>query len=131
SAARTLTVNRAVLWAPDAHGPQSGTATGPATPGRPRCTCAASALPVSFEKVSRQVSDEPESVARNWPDAIRAPFGFGFSARAVSLAASLTDVLPEDASPNPAANRPPTARAATTRGKGRLMPGCTRTRGRG
>ena len=31
SAARTLTVNLAVPWAPDAHGPQSGTATGPAT----------------------------------------------------------------------------------------------------
>ena len=110
------------------HGPQSGTATGPATPGRPRCTCAASALPVSFEKVSRQVSDEPESVARNWPDAIRAPFGLGFSARAVSLAASLTDVLPEDASPT----RRQTGRRprAPQQREGRVV-SCPAVRGRG
>ena len=51
---RTLAVKRAVPRAPDAHGPQSGTATGPATPGLPRCTCAATPCRVSFEKVSRQ-----------------------------------------------------------------------------
>ena len=118
----------AVPWAPEAHGPQSGTATGPATPAWPMWMCAASALPVSCENVSRHMSDEPVSVAVN--DAGRgvgAPSAPGVSARAVELGGQLS--IPTRAGARARGRRrtapaPARPRRASEH-EGRLMPACT------
>jgi hypothetical protein len=80
--------------APDLHGPQSGTATGPARPRRATWTCAATALPVSLLNLSRQDSvplvPSFVTVAVNVPRARFArPFGLGTSWRALSLVVTL------------------------------------------
>src|SRR4029078_5199878 len=77
------------VW-PFLQGPQSGTTTGPATPGLPMWMWAASALPVRRGYVSFQVSSAPvffsTYFALNAPFASRALFGFGTSVLFFSVA---------------------------------------------
>ncbi len=92
SAARAAAFRVAVPRAPLRHGPQSGTATGPAFPRAPMWMCAAMARPVRRENVSRQamapVVPDFVTVPVNRPTARRTlPFGLGRYCRAERLVA--------------------------------------------
>ena len=97
SALRTDALTVARPCAPLLHGAQSGTITGPGTPGAPLWMCAAIARPLSFENVSRQtitpVVPVREIVAVNAPCARRTlPLGFGLSWLARSVVLTLAAI---------------------------------------
>src|ERR1044071_2070369 len=106
----------AVPFMPFVHGPQSGTITGPATPGFPMWMCAATALPVRRENDSVHVRVPPDlfstTVPVNEPLASSPPFGRGTSFALVSVA--LTVYFSTAAAGAKAATTSVTAAPATT-----------------